>query len=63
MRRAYPHLVKLSAVDQTALLVAQTRFDEVTEEHQTAERRPDEADGPFNELKTKPTDRNETAGL
>ncbi|WP_174719144.1 ParB/RepB/Spo0J family partition protein [Bradyrhizobium nitroreducens] len=50
MRRAYPHPVELSAEDQSALQIAQTEFDELTEQHQTAEELPDEVDARFGEL-------------
>jgi ParB family chromosome partitioning protein len=50
MRRAYPHPVELSAEDQTALQVVQTEFDQLTEQHQTAEELPDEVDARFGEL-------------
>jgi ParB family transcriptional regulator, chromosome partitioning protein len=52
MRRAYLHPVKLSAEDQTALQVAQTEFDQLTEQHQTADELPDEVDARFGELET-----------
>ncbi|SFU45077.1 ParB/RepB/Spo0J family partition protein [Bradyrhizobium arachidis] len=50
MRRAYPHPVELSAEDEAALQVAQTEFDQLTEQHQTAEELPDEVDARFGEL-------------
>ncbi|MBR0902708.1 ParB/RepB/Spo0J family partition protein [Bradyrhizobium liaoningense] len=50
MRRAYPHPVELSAEDQTALRVAQAEFDQLAEQHQTAEELPDEVDVRFGEL-------------
>ena len=50
MRRAYPHPVELSAEDQTALQIAQTEFDQLTEQQQTAEELPDEVDARFGEL-------------
>ncbi|WP_456725142.1 MULTISPECIES: chromosome partitioning protein ParB [unclassified Bradyrhizobium] len=50
MRRAYPHPVELSAEDETALQAAQTEFDRLTEQHQTAEELPDEVDARFGEL-------------
>lgn len=50
MRRAYPHPVALSAEDRTALQVAQTEFDQLTEQHQTAEVLPDDVDARFGEL-------------
>ncbi|MCS3495609.1 ParB family chromosome partitioning protein [Bradyrhizobium japonicum] len=52
MRRTYPHPVELSAEDQTALQIAQSEFDELTEQHQTAEELPDEVDARFGELET-----------
>jgi ParB family chromosome partitioning protein len=52
MRRAYPHPVELSAEDQAALQVAQTEFDELTEQHQAADELPDEVDARFGELET-----------
>lgn len=53
MRRAYPHPVELSAEDEAALQAAQTEFDELGEQHQTAEELPDEIDARFGELETK----------
>lgn len=53
MRRAYPHPVELSAEDQTALQVAQTEFDQLTEQHQTAEELPEEVDARFGELESR----------
>ncbi|WP_246741256.1 ParB/RepB/Spo0J family partition protein [Bradyrhizobium sp. 1(2017)] len=53
MRRAYPHPVELSAEDRSALHAAQTEFDWLTEQHQTAEELPDEVDARFGELETK----------
>lgn len=50
MRRTYPHPVKLSAEDQTALQVAQTEFDGLTEQHQTTDELSDEVDARFGEL-------------
>ncbi|MBP1096542.1 ParB/RepB/Spo0J family partition protein [Bradyrhizobium diazoefficiens] len=52
MRRAYPHPVELSAEDEAALQVAQIAFDQLTEQHQTAEEQPDEIDARFGELET-----------
>ncbi|PAY03847.1 chromosome partitioning protein ParB [Bradyrhizobium sp. UFLA03-84] len=52
MRRVYPHTVDLSAEDQTALQAAQTEFDRLAEQHQTAEELPDEVDARFGELET-----------
>ncbi|QOZ36980.1 ParB/RepB/Spo0J family partition protein [Bradyrhizobium sp. CCBAU 53421] len=50
MRRTYPHPVALSAEDQAALTTAQTAFDRLTEEHQTAEELADDVDAQFGEL-------------
>lgn len=52
MRRTYPHPVELSAEDRAALQAAQTEFDRMTEQHQTAEELPDEVDACFGELET-----------
>ncbi|MGY4626475.1 cobalamin biosynthesis protein CobT [Bradyrhizobium sp. USDA 4486] len=51
MRRAYPHLVELSA-DRSAVHAAQTEFDWLTEQHQTADELPDEVDARYGELET-----------
>lgn len=53
MRRAYPHPVELSAEDQAALQVARTEFDQLTEQHHTADELPDEVDARFGELEAK----------
>lgn len=50
MRRTYPHPVELSADDQAALTSAQSEFDRLTEQHQTAEELPDDVDARFGEL-------------
>ncbi|MET4493715.1 ParB N-terminal domain-containing protein [Bradyrhizobium sp. LA7.1] len=50
MRRTYPHPVELSAEDKSALEAAQTAFDCLTEQHQTADELPDEVDARFGEL-------------
>ncbi|MGL3214063.1 ParB/RepB/Spo0J family partition protein [Bradyrhizobium sp. BR 1433] len=50
MRRTYPHPVELSAEDQAALATAQSEFDHLTEQHQTAEELSDEVDARFGEL-------------
>ena len=50
MRRTYPHPVELSAEDKSALETAQTAFDRLTEQHQTADELPDEVDARFGEL-------------
>ncbi|KRQ15942.1 ParB/RepB/Spo0J family partition protein [Bradyrhizobium manausense] len=52
LRRAYPHPVELSAEDQTALQLAQTEFDQLSEQHQTVEELPDEVDARFGELES-----------
>ncbi|QOZ06896.1 chromosome partitioning protein ParB [Bradyrhizobium sp. CCBAU 51765] len=53
MRRAYPHPVELSPEDQTALQAAQSEFDRLAEQHQTAEELSDEVDARFGELESK----------
>ncbi|SED24570.1 ParB/RepB/Spo0J family partition protein [Bradyrhizobium erythrophlei] len=50
MRRTYPHPVELSAEDKAALEAAQTEFDRLTEQHQTADELPDDVDARFGEL-------------
>jgi ParB family chromosome partitioning protein len=50
MRRTYPHPVELSAEDKSALEAAQTEFDCLTEQHQTADELPDDVDARFGEL-------------
>jgi ParB family chromosome partitioning protein len=50
MRRTYPHPVELSAQDKSALEAAQTEFDRLTEQHQTADELPDDVDARFGEL-------------
>jgi ParB family chromosome partitioning protein len=50
MRRTYPHPVELSAEDKSALEAAQTEFDRLTEQHQTADELPDDVDARFGEL-------------
>jgi ParB family transcriptional regulator, chromosome partitioning protein len=50
MRRTYPHPVDLSAEDQASLGAAQSEFDRLTEQHQTAEELADEVDARFGEL-------------
>ncbi|GIQ78255.1 DNA-binding protein [Bradyrhizobium sp. RD5-C2] len=50
MLRVYPHPVELSAEDETALQAVQSEFDRLTEQHQTSEELPDEADARFGEL-------------
>lgn len=50
MRRTYPHPVELSVEDQGALGAAQSEFDRLTEQHQTAEELADEVDARFGEL-------------
>lgn len=52
MRRTYPHPVELSAEDKSALEAAQTEFDRLTEQHQTADELPDDVDARFGELET-----------
>jgi ParB family chromosome partitioning protein len=52
MRRTYPHPVELSVEDQAALGAAQSEFDRLTEQHQTADELPDEVDARFGELET-----------
>ncbi|MGY3591510.1 hypothetical protein ACVIGB_008911 [Bradyrhizobium sp. USDA 4341] len=50
MRRVYSHPVELSAEDEAALATAQTEFDRLTEQHQSAEELSDEVDARFGEL-------------
>jgi ParB family transcriptional regulator, chromosome partitioning protein len=50
MRRTYPHPVELSVEDQAALGAAQSEFDRLTEQYQTAEELADEVDVRFGEL-------------
>lgn len=50
MRRTYPHPVELSEEDRADLTTAQTEFDRLTEEHQTAEELPEDVDARFGEL-------------
>ncbi|UQR64327.1 ParB/RepB/Spo0J family partition protein [Bradyrhizobium sp. C-145] len=50
MRRIYPHSVELSAKDARALKVAQSQFDQLTEQYQTVEELSDDVDAQFGEL-------------
>jgi ParB family transcriptional regulator, chromosome partitioning protein len=50
MRRIYPHSVELSAKDAHALKVAQSQFDQLTEQYQTVEELSDDVDAQFGEL-------------
>jgi ParB family chromosome partitioning protein len=50
MRRTYPHPVDLSIEDQAALGTAQSEFDRLTEQYQSAEELPDDVDARFGEL-------------
>jgi len=50
MRRTYPHPVDLSVEDQAALGTAQSEFDRLTEQYQSAEELPDDVDARFGEL-------------
>jgi len=50
LRRTYPHPVELSAEDQAALDAAQSEFNSLTGQHETAEELPDDVDARFGEL-------------
>jgi ParB family chromosome partitioning protein len=50
MRRTYPHPVDLSIEDHAALGTAQSEFDRLTEQYQSAEELPDDVDARFGEL-------------
>jgi ParB family chromosome partitioning protein len=50
LRRTYPQAVDLSAEDQAALEAAQSEFNGLTEQHESAEELPDEVDARFGEL-------------
>jgi ParB family transcriptional regulator, chromosome partitioning protein len=50
LRRTYPQAVDLSAEDQAALDAARAEFNELTEQHESAEELPDDVDARFGEL-------------
>ncbi|MDA9395503.1 plasmid stablization protein ParB [Bradyrhizobium sp. CCBAU 45394] len=50
MRRIYPHSVELSAKDARALEVAQSQFDQLTEQYKTVEELSDDVHAQFGEL-------------
>jgi ParB family chromosome partitioning protein len=50
MRRAYPHTAELSAEDTAAAEAAQTEYDALTEQYDSAEELPDHVDQRFGEL-------------